>query len=441
MQRIIVVGLSHKTAPVEIRERFSFNQEELEAGLVTLSAKNHIEECMIVSTCNRVEVYAVSENADACIESVKEFLSEFHSIAGDAFSPYLYVSIGHMAVRHFYKVASGIDSMVVGEPQILGQIKQTYKTAVIKGTAGLILNRLSHSAFFVAKRVRTETGIGSRAVSVSYVAVELAKRIFDKLTRRKVLLIGSGEMAELAARNLIKAGIGELIIASRNYENAAHLADRLNGKPIMFEEVFYSLKDVDIIITATGSTEFILKPHHVKEALKLRNNEPMFMIDIAVPRDIDPRIGELADVYLYDIDDLKNVLDENIKSRRDNAEKAEEIVIEVEKAFQAWLNGLKVVPAIIDLKKRFEQIKMSEVERALAKLENYSDKDKDVIMLMASRIIGKILHGPLTNLKKEASTSRGALYVDSVKKLFELETEIMLIAEEEEDEATLQDWN
>ncbi len=441
MQRIIVVGLSHKTAPVEIRERFSFSQEELEDGLVTLSAKNHIEECMIVSTCNRVEVYAVSENADGCVDSVKEFLSEFHSIAEGAFSPYLYVSIGHMAVRHFYKVATGIDSMVVGEPQILGQIKQAYKTAVIKSTAGLILNRLSHSAFFVAKRVRTETGIGSRAVSVSYVAVELAKRIFDKLTRRKVLLVGSGEMAELAARNLIRAGIGELIIASRNYDNAAQLAERLNGRPIVFEEIFYSLKDVDIIITATGSTEFILKPQHVKEALKLRNNEPMFMIDIAVPRDIDPRIGELADVYLYDIDDLKSVLDDNIKSRRDNAGKAEEIVIEVERAFQAWLNGLKVVPAIIDLKKRFEQIKMSEVERALAKLENYSDKDKDVIRLMASRIIGKILHGPLTNLKKEASTSRGALYVDSVKKLFELETEIMLIAEEEEDEATLQDWN
>ena len=441
MQRIVVVGLSHKTAPVELRERFSFSREELEDGLAVLSSKNHIEECMIISTCNRVEVYAVSENAEGSVESVREFLSEFHSIPKDAFSPYLYVSIGHMAVRHLYKVVSGIDSMVVGEPQILGQIKQAYKSAVLKGTAGLILNRLSHSSFFVAKRVRTETGIGSKAVSVSYVAVELAKRIFDKLTRRKVLLVGTGEMGELAARNLIKAGVGELIIASRNFDNAAALAEKLNGKPIMFEEVFYSLKDVDIVITASGSSEFIIKPHHVKEALKLRNNEPMFMIDIAVPRDIDPRIGEFSDIYLYDIDDLSNVLEENIKSRKENAEKAEKIVIEVEKAFQAWLDGLKVVPAIIDLKKRFEHIKKSEVERALAKLENYSDNDKEVIRLMASRIIGKILHGPLTNLKKEASTSLGALYVDSVKKLFELDTEIMLIAEEEEDDATIQDRN
>lgn len=441
MQRIIVVGLSHKTAPVEIRERLSFNQEAIESGLSMLSSKKHIEECMIISTCNRVEIYAVSENADICVESVKEFLSEFHSISQDDFSPYLYISIGHMAVRHFYKVASGIDSMVVGEPQILGQLKQAYKTAALKATTGLILNRLSHSAFFVAKRVRTETGIGSKAVSVSYVAVELAKRIFDELTRRKVLLVGSGEMAELAARNLIKAGVGDLIIASKHFENASMLAERLSGRPIMFEEVFYSLKDVDIVITATGSSEFIIKPQHVKEALKLRNNEPMFMIDIAVPRDIDPRVGELADIYLYDIDDLKNVLDENIKTRKDNAERAEEIVMEIERAFQAWINSLKVVPAILDLKKRFEQIQKSEVDRALAKLENYSDKERDVIRLMASRIISKILHGPLTNLKKEASTSLGALYVDSVKKLFELETEIMLTAEEEEDEATIQDWN
>lgn len=441
MHRIVVVGLSHKTAPVKIREKFSFNQQELESGLEDLFNRENIEECIVVSTCNRVEVYAVSENADACVEDIKEFLAEFHSVPVQTFSPYLYVSKGNMAVRHLYKVASGIDSMVVGEPQILGQIKQAYKTSVEKSTAGLILNRLCHSAFFVAKRVRTETGIGSRAVSVSYVAVELAKRIFDNLSRRAVMLVGSGEMAELAARNLIKAGIGELIIASRSFENASALSAKLNGKPVRFEEIFYKLRDVDIVITATGSPDFIIRAHHVREALKLRNNEPMFMIDIAVPRDIDPLVGKLTDVYLYDIDDLKSVLDENLKTRRDGARKAEDIVLEVESRFQAWINSLKVVPAIIDLKKRFEHIKRSEVERALSKLENYSERDKDVIVMMASRIIGKILHSPLTNLKKEASTSRGALYVDSVKKLFELETEILLLVEEEEDEAAFQDWN
>lgn len=441
MHRIVVVGLSHKTAPVEIREKFSFNQQELESGLEDLYTRENIEECLIVSTCNRVEIYAVSENADACVEDIKEFLSGFHSVPAEIFSSYLYISTGNMAVRHLYKVAAGIDSMVVGEPQILGQIKQAYKTAAEKSTAGLILNRLCHSAFFVAKRVRTETGIGSKAVSVSYVAVELAKRIFDNLSRRTVMLIGSGEMAELAARNLIRAGIGELIIASRSFENASALSEKLKGKPVGFDEIFYKLRDVDIVITATGSPDFIIRAQHVREALKLRNNEPMFMIDIAVPRDIDPRVGELTDVYLYDIDDLKSVLDENIKTRRDSARKAEDILLEVEKGFQAWINSLKVVPAIIDLKKRFEHIKSTEVERALSKLENYSDRDKEVIGMMASRIIGKILHRPLTNLKKEASTSRGALYVDSVKMLFELETEILLLVEEEEDEAAFQDWN
>ncbi len=302
MQRIVVLGLSHKTAPVELRERFSFTKEELERAF-RYSRMPYVSECLVLSTCNRVEVYAVSEDADRCIESIKTFLSEVRSIPVQEFSPYLYASVGHMAVRHIYNVAAGLDSMVVGEPQILGQIKDAYRTAYIKDTAGLILNRLCHSAFFVAKRIRTETGVGSRAVSVSYVAVELAKRIFDDLTRRSVMLIGAGEMAELAARNLIGAGIGELVISSRSFSSASRLAESLNGKPIRYEEIFYSLKDVDIVITATGSPDFVIKPHHMREALKLRGNEPIFMIDIAVPRDIDPRVGELPDIYLYDIDD------------------------------------------------------------------------------------------------------------------------------------------
>jgi len=440
MLRTVVLGISHKTAPVEIRELFSFSQESLESGVRQLLEKDHVEECIILSTCNRVEIYAVSENVELCLESIKEFLSEFHDVPEETFSPYIYYSIGHMAVRHLFKVASSIDSMVVGESQVLGQVKESYKVATGQGTTGLILNRLFHTSFFVAKKIRTETGIGSRAVSISYVAVELAKRIFDNLSKRSVMLVGAGEMAEIAAKHLIKAGISDLLIASRKFENAAALSEKLNGKAIGYEEVFYHLKNVDIVITATGSQDFIIKPNHVKEALKLRNNDPMFLIDIAVPRDIDPRIEDITDIYLYDIDDLKNVSDENIKTRQDSSHKAEEIILEVEKTFQTWLNGLKAVPAIIDLKKRFEIIKDSELEKALEKLPGLSENDKYVLELMASRIIGKILHNPLTNLKRESSTSLGALYVDSVKKLFELEREL-LILEEEEDEASLQDWN
>ena len=440
MLRVVLVGISHKTAPVEIRELFTFSGDEAASAISGIKDMDGIEECMVLSTCNRTEIYAATDNADVCVESVKSYLSESSGLAADEFSPYIYISIGHMAARHLYKVACGIDSMVVGEPQILGQVKDAYKTAVLKQSAGLILNRLCHSAFFVAKRVRTETGIGSRAVSVSYVAVELAKRIFDDLSSRKVMLIGSGEMAELAARNLVNAGIGDLVIVSRQFENAAALSERLSGKPVRFEELYYHLKDMDIVITATSASDFIIRTSHVKESLKLRNNEPVFMIDIAVPRDIDPRVGELTDVYLYDIDDLRDVLDENIKTRKESAAKADEIVLEVEKAFQAWIGSLKAVPTIIDLQNRFDIIKNLEVERALSKLDNFTQKDRDVIEAMASRIVGKMLHGPLTNLKKEASTSMGALYLYSVKKLFELESDVLLV-EEEEDEAHTQDWN
>ena len=440
MLRTVVLGISHKTAPIELRELFSFSRESVEAGLGELIQKNHVEECAIISTCNRVEIYAVSENLDLCLESIKEFLSEFHGIPQEQFASHIYYSVGHMAVRHLFNVASSIDSMVVGEPQVLGQVKESYKIAAAQGTVGLILNRLFHTAFFVAKRIRTETGIGSHAVSISYVAVELAKRIFDDLSSRSVMLIGAGEMAEIAAQHLIKAGINDLLIASRKIENADILSSKLNGKSIGIDEIFYHLKDVDIVITATGSQDFILKPNHLKEALKLRNNDPMFLIDIAVPRDIDPRIEDMTDIYLYDIDDLKNVSEENIKTRKQSLSKAEEIILKVEKSFESWLQGLKAVPAIINLKKRFELIKDNELAKAFDKLDGISEQDKYVVELMASRIIGKILHNPLTNLKKESSTSLGALYVDSIKKLFELEKELLLL-EEEEDETTFQDRN
>ncbi|HWP90642.1 MAG TPA: glutamyl-tRNA reductase [Thermodesulfobacteriota bacterium] len=439
MMQIVVVGLSHKTAPVEIRECFSFHEPAFDVGLEELHKKRSIEECLILSTCNRVEVYAVSEDAETCAEDIKRFLSEFHDVKEEHFSSYFYTLTGRSAVRHLFRVASSLDSMVIGEPQILGQVKEAFRVAANKGTVRLILNRLFHTAFFVAKKVRAETGIGTQSVSVSYVAVELAKRIFDDLSRRTVMLIGAGDMAELAARHLIKAGIRELIIASRRRENAKALADVLNGKAVKMEEVYYLLKEADIVITATGSADFVIRPQHVREALKLRKNEPMFMIDIAVPRDIDPRIEEIPNVYLYDIDDLKAVLDDNMKTRRENAEKAEEVVLEGERHFLGWLDALKVFPTIIELKRRFDDIKAMEIEKALRRLGNFSDREKKIIESMASGIIGKILHNPLMNLKKESSTSLGALYVDAINRLFRLEGEFELY-DEGEDEAITKDW-
>lgn len=430
--RIVVVGLSYKTAPVEIRERFAFSQFALEAGLTELYKKKSVEECLILSTCNRVEVYAVSENVESCVEEIKDFFSEFHKVPVEFFSSYLEVSIGHIAVSHLLRVASSMESMIVGEPQILGQIKQAYKTAILKKTSRLILTRLCHVAFSIAKRVRAETKIGAHAASVSRAAVELAKRIFDDLSKRTVMLIGTGDMAELAAKHLIRSGVKDVVIASRTAENAEGLAEKLKGKPIKIEEVYYFLKDVDILIAATGSTDFIIRPQHVREALKLRHNEPIFMIDIAVPRDIDPRVEEIGNVYLYDIDDLKGVLDENLQTRREGAEKAEEFILHGERYFQKWINGLKVVPTIISLRQRFDEIKSAEFEKALNKLGAVSDRDKKIIESMTSGIVEKILHSPVTKLKKEASTSLGAVYVDAVNELFELDKQFEFFEEEEE---------
>ena len=437
--RVILVGLNYKTAPVEVRERFSFSQSLLEAGLSKLSQQKNVEECLILSTCNRVEVYSVSENVEECVEEIKKFLSEFHKVSLDFFSSYLYLMLDQTAVRHLFRVASSLDSMVIGEPQILGQVKEAYRAAHIMRTSGLILNRLSHSAFFVAKRVRAETKIGSQAVSVSYAAVELAKRIFDDLSKRTVMVIGTGDMAELAMKHLVAAGIKDLVIANRTFESAESLAYRLKGKAIRIEEVHYFLRNVDIVITATGSSDFIIRPQHVREALKLRKNEPMFMIDIAVPRDIDPRVEEIPNIYLYDIDDLNGVLDENLKIRREHAKRAEEIVLQGEQDFQKWINGLSVVPAIISLRKRFEEIKDVEVQKALRRLSSLSERERKIIEGMAAGIIGKILHNPVTNLKRETATSLGSLYVGTLNRLFELDDKDELL-EEENDEASAKDW-
>ena len=439
MMQIVIVGISYKTAPVELREQFAFSQSSLETALPILHSNENIEECAILSTCNRVEIYAVSDNVEKSVVQIKEFLSEFHSISQDRFSECLFIFTGQMAVRHLFKVASSIDSMVIGEPQILGQMKQAYRIAKNKKTVGLILNRLFNTAFFIAKKVRTETNIGTQAVSISYAAVELAKRIFDDLSKRTIMLVGTGEMGELTAKHLIKAGITELIIASRNFGNAEALAQKLNGNPVSMDEIYYFLKNVDIVISATGASEYLINTHHVRDALKLRKNEPIFLIDIAVPRDIDPRVEEIENIYLYDIDDLKGVVDENIHSRKENAQLAVGIVAHGERNFIRWLDSLKAIPTIVLLKKRFEDIKELEIQKAINKFENLSAKDERVLNSLVSGIIGKILYHPLTNLKKETSSSLGALYMESIRRIFELDNEYELLNDDEE-ESVAEDW-
>ncbi len=440
MLSILTLGISYKETPVELRERLVFSDRDTAEVLPKLIKNTNIEECIILSTCNRIEIYAVTEDVENAINQIKQFIAEFHNIDVKELSSHYYSFIGVEAIRHIFRVASSLDSMVVGEPQILGQVKESYKIATKADTTGLILNKLFHSTFFAAKKVRSETGIGSQAVSISYAAVELAKRIFDDFTNRTAVLIGSGEMGELAARNLINVGINELIIASRNIENARILAQNLNGKAVRMEEIYYHINHADIIITATDSLEYIIKPIHLKEALNIRKNEPIFLIDIAVPRNIDPRIEELENVYLYDIDDLNGILDENIKSRKQNARKAEEIINHRVIQFSNWLEELKVFPAIVELKNRFELIKNQEVVKAFRKLDLQDSNQREIVENMASAIISKLLHSPFSNLKKQSSTYASSVYVDTITKLFDLQTKLTLV-DDESDEQPSQDWN
>ncbi len=421
MIEIILVGISYKTAPVQVRERFSFSDTELREALRTLRLRENVLECCIVSTCNRVEVYAVTESFRKCEEEIKSFLLDFHNLSGKSLYPYINTCAGSEAVRHLFRVAASIDSMVIGETQILNQLKNSYGVARSEDTVGLILNRLFNRAFFAGKKVRTETGISSQAVSISYLGVELAKRIFENLANRTAMLVGTGEMGELFAKHLISNNIRELYITSRNFRNAEKLSQHLKGKPIRFEEMFYHLKDIDILVTATVSPDYIIRSEHIKQSLKLRKNDPIFMIDIAVPRDIDPKINKIPEVYLYDIDDLRIVQDSNLNFRKENLKKAEEIILNVEKGFIEWMESLKVFPLIVDIKQKFEKIKKTEIDKALRKLEGGTEAQKEIVESLASSIIGKIFHDPVTNLKKRTSGYEAALYSEVTRKLFELD--------------------
>ena len=440
MVEILAVGISHKTAPVEVREQFSFSDANLREALAVLSARENISECCIVSTCNRVEIYAVTENLGKCEKEIKSFLADFHGISGDSLDRCTYALSGKAAAGHLFRVASSVDSMVLGETQILGQLKNSHDVARLEKASGLILNRLFNKASFTGKKVRTETGISSQAVSVSHLGVELAKRIFENLANRTAMLVGTGEMGEIFARYLVSNKIRDLYVTGRNFESARELSRSLGAKPVRFEELLYCLKDVDILVTATGSSDYIIRSEHVRQSLRLRKNDPVFMIDIAVPRDIDPRINEIPGVYLYDIDDLRTVQDVNLNSRKKSLAKAEEIISGVEKSFMDWMESLRVFPVIIDLGKKFERIRAAEVEKAVRKLEGNTGDGREIVEGLASSIIGKIFHDPATSLKKTASGYEGAVYSEAARTLFGLGAENTSREEADIDDEA-ENWN
>lgn len=417
---IIVIGLNHKTAPIDIRERLAFQDSELEEALQRVKSIPSIRETMILSTCNRVEIYATSKEVERAVQDLKQFLSEIHQFPLERFEKNLYLLVGEEAVRHIFRVASSLDSMVVGEPQILGQIKEAYQRANESKASGIILHRLLHRAFHVAKRVRTETKISSSAVSVSSVAVELAQRIFGTLEDRVVFLIGAGEMIELAARHLVSGGVKKILVTNRTYERALNLAREFQGEAIPFEEMGMGLKKADIVISATNSPEPILTSEQIIRVMKERKHRPIFFIDIADPRDIEPKVGDLENVYLYNIDDLQKVAFENLKDREKEAEKAEGIVREEVERFVRWYHSLEVTPTIIALRKKFEEIRVRELKKMLSLHPELTEKERKSLEAMTSAIINKILHEPITHLKEKDEEAMADFYIDALQTLFQL---------------------
>ncbi len=425
-KEIVIVGLNHRSAPIAVRESVAFESHYLHDALTRLHNYPSIDEGVILSTCNRVEIVAAAADCTMAYNDIERFLGEQKvDRHGLAFTEHTYQYRGAEAVRHLFRVAASLDSMVVGEPQILGQLKQHYDAAHQAGSVGTILHRLFHRSFSVAKRVRSETGIGSGAVSVSSVAVDLAKRIFDRFDDKTVMLIGAGKMGDLMARHLQSHGMRSLMITNRTFERAVDLAERIHGSPIRFEDFPQYLKMADLVIGCTGAPEVLVDTALVDKVLRERKNKAMFFIDIGDRRNFDGKINDLDNVYLYNIDDLKNVAEENLQGRSNEAAKAESIVGEEVQSFVRWFGSLEQVPTITALRQRFDDIRRGEIDRSLAAgLKNLSAEQRAALEDMTTAMVNKFLHAPITQMKRRSdndSDDDGALYIAALKKLFDLE--------------------
>ncbi|ATD80973.1 MULTISPECIES: glutamyl-tRNA reductase [Desulfovibrio] len=425
---IFLVGLNHRTAGVDVRERFAL-ANHCDEEHWALPCTGAVSESIILSTCNRVEILAAG-TGEVAEQVLRNWAGARKSDVEDL-RPYVYVHKNLEAVRHLFSVASSLDSMVLGEPQILGQLKTAYRKAVKSRATGVILNRLLHKAFSVAKRVRTETAVASSAVSISYAAVELAKRIFGDMRAHKAMLVGAGEMAELAAMHLLQAGIADILVANRTLVRGQELAKQFNGHAIPFEDMPRHLLDVDIIITSTGSQEPIIRARDIRAALKIRKNRPMFFIDIAVPRDIDPDVNGLDNVYLYDIDDLKEVVEENLATRRDEAAKAAEIVNEEVVQFSRWLASLDMQPTIVDLIKKGQRAAEEELAKTLKRLGPVDDNTREALEAMAGALVRKLNHDPIMFLKHGGMSQEGnGPRISIMRRIFNLDKTGCIYSEE-----------
>jgi glutamyl-tRNA reductase len=417
---ILVVGLNHKTAPVEVREKLAFNDQTLPRAFIEMRSLLGDAEIVILSTCNRVEVYVAAPDIEKRSGDIARFLSEFHKLEADKFAPHLYYHYNRDAVRHLFTVSCSLDSMVVGEAEVLGQAKRAYMFALEEGLTGKVLNNLFQRAFGVAKNVRASSAIGERKVSIASVAVEFGQKIFSDFSDKSVMIIGAGEMGELTLKHLVDKGVSAVIVANRTYEKAVELARQYDGMAISFEAFVDNMHRADVVISTSGAPHYIIFPKHLPQVLRARRNKPILLIDIAVPRDIHPDVEDIDNVYLYNIDDLQKVVDENISFREQEFEQCSTIIEAETDKLMAYFETLDVAHVIKDFHEALHNIRKAELARSLNKMPNLDEKDRQEMEYLTERIVNKILNQPTQTLRSEASQDTEYKHIEALKKLFGL---------------------
>jgi glutamyl-tRNA reductase len=417
--RLFVVGLSHRSAPVELRERVDFSREGLERALLAIEQAGLTRDAVVLSTCNRSEIYATLER-DSDVEALTRFISNYHGLPHEEIARHLYVHRGVDVARHLFRVAAGLDSLVVGEPQVFGQVKGAYTLASDRGTTGALINRLFHAAFSAGKRVRTETGLSEGAVSVSYAAVGLAKKIFGALKGRTVLIAGAGEMASLTGVHLKAQDVARIIVSSRTPASADRLAAELGGEAIPWARLPEALAAADVTVTATGASETIINRGVLQQVMRQRPHRPIFIIDIAVPRDVDASAGDLEQVFLYNIDDLQQIVTDNLAKRGAELSRAEAIVHEEAERFADWLKSRDVIPTVVALRERFETIRRAELRRLDSKLAGLPPDARTRVDEITRLLVEKLLVSPTERLKALDDETMVAVYSEAINRLFSL---------------------
>ncbi|MGQ4679772.1 glutamyl-tRNA reductase [Paenibacillus polymyxa] len=418
---IVVVGLNYRTAPVEVRERFTFAEQDLPKALEQLKLTKSVLEGVVVATCNRTEIYVVVDRLHMCGYFIRSFMEQWFGIPRDQFTQHLYIYEDEQAIRHLFRVTCGLDSMVIGETQILGQVKNAFLQAQSQKITATWFNMLFKQAVTLGKRAHSETSIGESAVSVSYAAVELGKRIFGMFTDKKVLILGAGKMSELTVKHLYSGGAAEVIVANRTLSRAEELASKFNGTPVTMEEGINRLADVDIVISSTGAQGYILDRNRVEASMKRRQSRPLFMIDIAVPRDLDPAIGELQNVFLYDIDDLEGIVESNLEMRRTEAAKIEHMIEDELSEFYQWLKTMGVRPVIRALQEKSESIHQDTLESLYNKLPELDERQRKVISRLTKSMLNQMMHDPINRVKELAVQKQGNEALDMFSHIFALE--------------------